>query len=35
MADKVRVTLDNYCCNEDVTIDNVSISIGNKSGSGK
>ena len=28
---KIKITLDNYCCNEDVTIDNVSISIGNKS----
>ena len=29
---KIRITLDNYCCNEEVTINNVCISIGNKNG---
>lgn len=29
---KIKITLDNYCCNEDVTINKVSISIGNKNG---
>ena len=29
-GNKIRITLDNYCCNEAVTISNVSVSIGNK-----
>lgn len=29
-GNKIRITLDNYCCSEAVTISNVSVSIGNK-----
>ena len=31
-GNKIRITLDNYCCNEDVTINKVGISIGSKNG---
>lgn len=31
-GNKIRITLDNYCCNEDVKIDKVSVSIGNQKG---
>ena len=29
-GNKIRITLDNFCCNEDVFISNVSVGIGNK-----
>ena len=31
-GDKIRVTLDNFCCNEDVCINKVAIAKGNKKG---